>query len=83
MDDTFRLEVKDYDREYIQEVLGGFLEGAPRYGRKLVEIRMNKMMFDKLAIEEHAGGGSFRGVPIIIADTGFEETIEVILGPLH
>lgn len=83
MDDTFRLDLANYDREYIQEVRDTFFEGAANYGRKLTEIRMSKAMSDKLAIERGNAGAFFRGVPVAVGDTGFEGTIEVILAPLN
>ena len=79
MDDTFRLDLADHDKAYIEEVFDAFLTGAPRRGRKLIEIRMRKAMFERLEMKER----SFRGVPVIMADTGFDGTIEIILGPLH
>jgi hypothetical protein len=83
MDDTFRLDLADHDKEYIQNVLDTFFEMAADHGRKLIEIRMSKPMADRLGIEGRRAGGSFRGIPVAVGDTGFEETIEVILGPIH
>lgn len=83
MDDTIRLDLADYEKSYIEEALSGFIEEAHRYGRKVIAIRMSKVMFERLEILSSPSGGSFAGVPVVIADTGFEGTIEVILGPLH
>lgn len=83
MDDTFRLDLAEYDKEYIHDVLSTFLGRAGDYGRRLIEIRMSKAMFDRLEIEKDAVGSRFRGVPVSVCDTGFEGTIEVILSPLH
>ena len=80
-DDTFRLDLSGKDREYIQDVLDTFLEDATRYRRKLIEIRMTKPMVIKLGIAE--AHPSYRGVPVTVTDTGFQDTIEVVLGPLH
>ncbi len=80
MDDVFRLDLADYDRPYIEEVLDTFVERACGYGRKVIAIRMSKAMFRRLGIKT---GGCFRDVPVAIVDNDCEETIELILGPLH
>jgi hypothetical protein len=79
MDDTFRLDLADQDKDYIEGVFDAFREGARRRGRKLIEIRMRQAMFERLEMKSDW----FRGVPVTITDTGFDGTIEVILGPLH
>jgi hypothetical protein len=58
-------------------------ENAQHFGRKLLEIRVSRAMFDRLGIEERAPGSLFKGTPIVIVDTAFQGTIEVILGPLQ
>ena len=83
MDDTFRLDLADCDKEYTQNVLDTFLEKAADHRRKLIEIRMSQAMADRLGIEDRRAAGSFRGVPVAVCDTGFEGAIEVILGPIH
>lgn len=77
------MDLADYDKEYIYDVLGTLLEKAGGYGRRLIEIRMSKAMLDRLDIAEDSVGGSFRGVPIAVYDIAFEGTIEVILTPQH
>jgi hypothetical protein len=77
MDDTFRLDLEGYDKEYIQDVLNGFLEGAPRRGRKMVEIRMSRVLLETMAFAD-----SYKGVPILVAEIGPEGTVEVVLAPL-
>jgi hypothetical protein len=81
MDDTFRLDLGEQDKEYIFEVLDAFLDDAHRDGRKLAEIRMRKGMLDRLELSPDTR--SFRGVPITVCDTGFDGTIEVVLAPLR
>ena len=83
MDDVFRLDLEDFDKAYIDEVLDTFLARAEGYGRRLIEIRMSQAMFDRLEIRQKSAGGSFRGVPVTVSDTGFEGTIEVVFAPLH
>jgi hypothetical protein len=83
MDDTFRLDLSDYGQEYVQDVLNSFFDGAANHGRKVIEIRMTEGMSEKLGIKDNPAGRSFRGVPVKVGDTGFEGTIEVVLGPLH
>lgn len=80
-DDTFRLDLTDKDEDYIREVLDTFRDDAHRYRRKLIEIRMTKPMAMKLGIAESSP--SYRDVPVVVANTGFEDTIEVLLGPLQ
>src|SRR5260370_29456250 len=43
MDDLIRLDLEGYDKDYIHDALTAFLEGAPNYGRALIEIRMSRM----------------------------------------
>jgi hypothetical protein len=83
VDDTFRLDLEGYNNEYIQSVLDGFLERAPRHGRKVAEIRMRKVLFDRMAVHEEADRGIFKGVPVVVADTGFDGAIEVVPTPLN
>jgi len=83
VNDIFRLDLEGYDKEYVRETLDGFLEGAPRRQRMMVEIRVSQVMFDRMAFEEDALGASYKGVPVLVADTGFDGTIEVVLGPLN
>jgi hypothetical protein len=80
MDDSFRLDLAGYDRAYIEEVLDGFIENAPSYGRKVLEVRMGQAMFDKLKLAADAGGSFFKGVPVVIVATSFESTVEVVVG---
>ncbi len=75
MDDVFRLDLSSKDKAYIDDVLNAFIDDAPSYGRRLIEIRVSKTMLQHLGFER-----TFRGVPIAVADTGFEATIEIILG---
>ena len=82
MDDLIRLDLEGYDKDYIHDVFTAFLEGAPNYGRALIEIRMSRMMLDKLDIENGRGGAFFKGVLVKVSNTGFDETIEVVFGPL-
>jgi hypothetical protein len=79
--DTFRLDLSDKDKEYVQDVLDTFLGDACNYKRKLIEIRMSKSMRTKLDISEISS--SYTEVPVVVADTGFEDAIEVLLAPLH
>lgn len=44
---------------------------------------MRRVLFDRLAFDENGERGDFRGVPVIVFDTGFDETIEVMLSPVH
>lgn len=83
MGDTIRLDLEDFEKSYIEEALSGFIEEAHRYRRKVTAIRMSETMLKRLEMLSSPSGGSFAGVPVVIADTGFEGTIEVILGPLH
>jgi hypothetical protein len=39
-------------------------------------------MLDKLDIENGRGGAFFKGVLVKVSNTGFDETIEVVFGPL-
>jgi hypothetical protein len=81
VDDTFRLDLEGY--EYIRGVLDGFLEVAPHHGRTVAEIRMRKVLFDRMAVQQEADRGVFKGIPVVVADTGFDGTIEVVLTPLN
>jgi hypothetical protein len=83
IDDTFSLDLADYERPYIEEVLDTFVEDAGSYGRKVLEIRMSKAMYQRLEIDTCPPGGSFKGVPIALFENDYEGTIEVILGPLR
>lgn len=83
MGDIFRLDLEDHDDLYILGVLGVFLEEAPNRGRRMVEIRMRKVLFDRLAFQENGGHRTFRSVPVVVSDTGFDGTIEVVLAPLQ
>jgi hypothetical protein len=80
MNDTFRLDLADYDKDYIEDVLDEFLENAPSYGRKLLEIRVSQAMFDKLEIKSGAHGSFFKGIPVAIVGMPFDDTIEVVVG---
>lgn len=46
--DKFRLDLTDKDTTFIWETLHGFSENAAKYRRKLIEMRMAKIMFDRL-----------------------------------
>jgi hypothetical protein len=80
MDDTFRLDLAGYDKKYVDGVLDGFLTGAPRHGRRLKEIRVSMRMFDRLGFEESVRGSFYKGVPVEIFITPFEDTIEAVVG---
>jgi hypothetical protein len=82
VDDLIRLDLTGYDRDYIHEALTGFLEGAADYGRALIEIRMSRMMLDRLDIERGRDGAFFKGVLVRVSNTGYEETVEVIFGSM-
>ncbi|MCC6470772.1 MAG: hypothetical protein IT563_20825 [Alphaproteobacteria bacterium] len=79
MDDTFRLDLAGYDRECVREVLDTFLTDAQRHGRRVVQIRMGREMCEKVMHERGGSGLTYRGVEVALVDTGFEETIEVVL----
>jgi hypothetical protein len=81
--DVFRLDLDGFDADYIEDVLGGFLNGAPSYGRRLIEIRMRHVMLDHLHMKDQGLGIFFRSVPIIGADTGFDGTVEILLADAH
>jgi hypothetical protein len=80
-DDLFRLDLAGYHKDFICDALTEFLEGAPKYGRVLIEIRTSRMMLDRLEIENGPGSAFFKGVLVKVCNTGFDETIEVVLGP--
>ena len=82
MDDSIRMDLAGYDQAYIHEVLTTFIEMAPNYGRVLIEIWMSGMMLDRLEIERGSDGAFFKGVPVKVWNTGFDETLEVIFGPV-
>jgi hypothetical protein len=83
VDDKLRLDLSDFDKDYIEEMLDTFLDNAGDRGRKLTEIRMSRPMSEMLGIEKTPEGRAFRGVPVIVAEAGSDGTIEVILTPLH
>jgi hypothetical protein len=78
---VFRWDLEGYDKEYIEELIETFLQDATRYGRKLIEVRMRLAMLEILEIHD-THGAHFRNVPIAVVDTGFDGTIELVLGPL-
>ncbi len=80
--DIFRWNLEGFDKGYIEELIEGFLETAGQYERKLIEIRMSPVMLKTLEIKS-LPNIHFKGVPIVIADTGFDETIELVLGQLQ
>jgi hypothetical protein len=80
MNDSFRLDLAGHDKGYIEDVLNGFLEEARSHGRKLLEIRVSRTMFDKLEFEHGATGGFFKSIPVMIVATPYEHTVEVIVG---
>lgn len=82
MDDTFRLDLAGYDRGYIEKVLAGFIGDAPDYGRRVSEIRLAAAMAEKLGLA-NSPAARFRGVAVMLADTGFDDTIEIVLAPAH
>jgi hypothetical protein len=54
------------------------------YGRALIEIRMSGMsgmMLDRLEIERKRDDALFKGVPVRVWNTGFDETVEVLFRP--
>ena len=79
-DDLIRLDYEGCDKAYIHEALTAFLEKAANYGRALIEIRMSRMMLDRLQIERGRNGAFFKGVPVRVCNTGFDETVEMIFG---
>jgi hypothetical protein len=81
MDDLIRLDLSGCDKTFITDALTGFLEGAANYGRALIEIRMSRIMLDRLEVEHACNGAFFKGVPVRVWSTGFEETVEVMFGP--
>ncbi|WP_400767290.1 hypothetical protein [Methylosinus sporium] len=80
MTDVFRLDLSDKDCEFVKDTLDGFCQGASKYGRKLVEIRGRRAMIDRLASQPKEGR-PYEDVEIVVADTGFDETLEVVLAP--
>jgi hypothetical protein len=82
-DDTIRCDLEGYDVDYIEDVLLGFMEGAPAHGRRLSEIRVTEVMLNRLRLEHRESGTFFQGVPVVVTDTGFDGTIEVELSPTH
>jgi hypothetical protein len=81
MDDLIRMDLAGCDKAFIYDALTGFLEGASNYGRALVEIRMSRMMLDRLEIGDGRGGFFFKGVLVTVRNTGFDETVEVVFEP--
>lgn len=81
-DNVIRCDLEGYARAYIEEVLGTFIEGASAHGRRVSDIRMRRAMFERLEIERQGQEAHFMGVPVTIADTGFDGTIEVQFVPL-
>lgn len=79
--DIFRLDLSDKDCEFIKDTLDGFCEGASQYRRKLVEIRGRRAMIDKLASQPQEGR-PYKSVTIVVTDTGFDDTLEVVLAPI-
>jgi len=78
-----RLDLADYDKDYILAVLEGFYERASDHRRRMVEIRMSHEMLAKLEIEPECGGFLFCHVPIIVEESELPDTVELLLAPLH
>ena len=55
--------------------------GYACYGRALIEIRMSRIMLDRLEVEHACNGAFFKGVLVRVWSTGFDETVEVVFGP--
>jgi hypothetical protein len=82
-DDLIRLDFEDCDKAFIHAALTAFHEKAADYGRALIEIRMSRMMLDKLQIERGRNGAFFfKGVLVRVCNTGFDKTVEVIFEPV-
>jgi hypothetical protein len=82
-DDLIRLNLEGCDKAFIHEALTAFLEKAANCGQALIEIRMSRMMLDRLQIERGRNGAFFfKGVLVRVCNTGFDETVEVIFGPV-
>lgn len=83
MDDLIRLNLTGRDKVFIHDALTGFLEQAAAYGRALIEIRMSRAMLDRAAIAPCRNGAFFfESVPVRVRSTDFDETVEVVLGPV-
>jgi hypothetical protein len=82
VDDKIRCDLEGCDKQFIYDALTSFLETAPNKGRALIEIRLSRFMLDKLELENGDSGSFFKGVPVRLWDTGFDETIEVVFGSL-
>jgi hypothetical protein len=80
--DVFRMDLEGYDKAYVEEVIDTFRQDASKYRKKLVEIRMRKAMIGMLEAEK-SKAPAINGVPIVVTDTGFDGTIELVLGPLN
>lgn len=39
-------------------------------------------MLERLEIERNCSGSFFKGVPVRMSNTGFDDTIEVLFGPV-
>jgi hypothetical protein len=83
VNDAFRLDLADYDKDYILAVLQGFCERASDHHRRMIEIRMSQEMLAKLEIDPDCGGFLFRYVPIIVEEYELPDTVELLLAPLH
>jgi hypothetical protein len=83
VNDAFRLDLADYDKDYILSVLDGFCERAGDHHRRMIEIRMSHEMLAKLEIAPDDGGFLFRYVPIIVDESELPDTVELLLAPLH
>jgi hypothetical protein len=82
MDDLIRLDLEGCDKVFIHEALAGFLGYASDHGRALIEIRMSNIMLDRLEFERTCKGAFFKGVLVRVWNTGFDETVEVVFGPV-
>jgi hypothetical protein len=83
VNDAFRLDLADYDKDYILSVLDGFYERAGDHRRRMVEIRMSHEMVAKLEIEPACDGFLFRHVPIVVEESELPDTVELLLASLH
>lgn len=79
--DLIKMDLSDSTREFIIDALTGFLEDAPRYGRKLVGIRMSREIFERLGVPYK--NAFFHDVPITITDEYHAGFLEVRNAKIH
>jgi hypothetical protein len=44
---------------------------------------MRNVLFNRMEFEQIDGVSCFKGVPVAVADTGFDGTVEIIVGLAH